>query len=307
MKWSSFRYLVRQGWHSMVANRLMTLASVGVLTACLFITGVAALLSVNVNSFVDYLSAQNEVEVYLNDDVTAEQADALNEQVAALSNVSACAYTSKAQAVEDMKQWFGADADLLDSYAGEDNGENPLPASLVVTVEDLSLLNETVQEISGVCGASAYKIKAPGDLATVLVSLKRIVTYVGWGLVAVLGIVSIVVISNTIRLTVFARRKEINIMKFVGATNTFIRLPFFVEGMTVGAIAGLVATGIVCGAYYGALQYAAQPSAAWLSEFTRCLVPLGTVWPFLLAGFVVFGVFIGSVGCTASIRKHLKV
>lgn len=307
MKWSSFRYLVRQGWHSMVANRLMTVASVGVLTACLFITGVAALVNVNVNSFVDYLSAQNEIEVYLNDDVTADAAAALQEQLEALDNVSACTYTSKAQAVEDMKGWFGADADLLDSYAGEDNADNPLPASLVVTVTDLSQLTDTVQQISTICGASAYKIKAPGDLATVLVGLKRIVTYVGWGLVGVLGIVSIVVISNTIRLTVFARRKEINIMKFVGATNAFIRLPFFVEGMTVGAIAGVLATGIVCGAYYAALRYASQPGAAWLSEFTRCLVPLGDVWMYVLGGFVLFGVFIGSVGCSVSIRRHLKV
>ena len=306
MKWSSFKYLVKQGWHSMIANRLMTLASVGVLTACLVITGIAALLSVNVNSFVSYLSAQNEVEIYLND-LDAETAESLRGQVAALDNVSECTYVSKAQAVEEMKQQLGEDADLLAAYEGEGNTSNPLPASLRAKIAQLELLDETVSQISAVCGESVYKIQVPSDLSTILVSLKRVVTYVGWGLVIVLGIVSVVVISNTIRLTVFARRKEINIMKFVGATNAFIRLPFFIEGMTVGAISGIVATLLVGGGYYATLYYAQQPDAAWLTEFTQCLLPMGSVWYWLLGGFVLFGIFIGGVGCITSIRKHLKV
>ena len=122
-----------------------------------------------------------------------------------------------------------------------------------------------------------------------------------------LGVVSVVVISNTIRLTVFARRKEINIMKFVGATNAFIRLPFFVEGMTVGAISALLATGIVGGAYYGLEQALLQPDALWLSEFTRCMLPFYDVIGPLASGFGMFGVAIGGIGCASSIRKHLKV
>lgn len=136
-----------------------------------------------------------------------------------------------------------------------------------------------------------------------MVNLKRIVNYIGWGLVAVLGVVSVVVISNTIRLTVFARRKEINIMKFVGATNAFIRLPFFVEGMTVGAISGVLATVVVGGAYYGLEQAAAAARRLlWLNEFTKCMWPfMDIIWP-LLGGFVLFGVAIGGVGCASSIR-----
>ena len=152
-----------------------------------------------------------------------------------------------------------------------------------------------------------YKVNSPSELSSTLVNLKRIVNYIGWGLVAVLGVVSVVVISNTIRLTVFARRKEINIMKFVGATNAFIRLPFFVEGMTVGAISGVLATVVVGGAYYGLEQALLQPEALWLNEFTKCMWPfMDIIWP-LLGGFVLFGVAIGGVGCASSIRKHLKV
>lgn len=307
MRWSSFKYLVRQGWHSMVANRLMTLASVGVLSACLFITGVALLLSLNVNSFVSGLSEQNEVEFFLTDETTADAAAQLQTQIAAMDNVAECLYISKSQAVEEMKVYLGDDAGVLKDYEGEGNPANPLPASFRVTVKDLAYLSDTVSQIQTLLGASVSSVQSPTELGTTLVNLQRVVGAVGWGLVIVLGVISIVVINNTIRLTVFARRKEINIMKFVGATNGFIRLPFFVEGMTVGAIAGLVASAMVGGGYLGLLKALAQPEASWLSEFTRCMLPFKTVMLPMAGLFVAFGMVIGSTGCATSIRKHLKV
>lgn len=307
MRWSSFKYLVRQGWHSMVANRLMTLASVGVLSACLFITGVALLLSLNVNSFVSGLSEQNEVEFFLTDETTADAAAQLQTQIAAMDNVAECLYISKSQAVEEMKVYLGDDAGVLKDYEGEGNPANPLPASFRVTVKDLAYLSDTVSQIQTLLGASVSSVQSPTELGTTLVNLQRVVGAVGWGLVIVLGVISIVVINNTIRLTVFARRKEINIMKFVGATNGFIRLPFFVEGMTVGAIAGLVASAMVGGGYLGLLKALAQPEASWMSEFTRCMLPFKTVMLPMAGLFVAFGMVIGSTGCATSIRKHLKV
>ena len=248
MNWSSFKYLVKQGWHNMVANRLMTVASLGVLTACLVITGIAGILSVSVSNFVQSLGDKDMIEVFISDEATDEQIEAWSQQLPQLANVASCTFISKAQAVEDMKAEMGEYADVL-----------------------------------------------------------QVVNIAGWGLVAVLGIVSVVIISNTIRLTVFARRREINIMKFVGATNAFIRMPFFVEGMTVGALAGLLSTVLVGGAYFGALQALAQPSAMWLDEFTQCLYPFSVVILPLAGIFILFGMFIGSAGCAFSIRKHLKV
>ena len=320
MKWSSFKYLVKQGWHSMVANRLMTLASIGVLVACLMITGVAALLSVNVTSYVDYLETLNEIVFFIDDAAPAETVEALKTQIPADGNVAACEYVPKAAAVEDMREYLGDYGDIMNDYAGEGNTENPLPASFRVSVTDVADLAPTVERIKAMGAYTAtaedgtasdanvfYKVNSPSELSSTLVNLKRIVNYIGWGLVAVLGVVSVVVISNTIRLTVFARRKEINIMKFVGATNAFIRLPFFVEGMTVGAISGVLATVVVGGAYYGLEQALLQPEALWLNEFTKCMWPfMDIIWP-LLGGFVLFGVAIGGVGCASSIRKHLKV
>ena len=234
--------------------------------------------------------------------------------------VSAAEVVEHHAAVEEMREYLGDYGDIMNDYAGEGNTENPLPASFRVSVTDVADLAPTVERIKAMGAYTAtaedgtasdanvfYKVNSPSELSSTLVNLKRIVNYIGWGLVAVLGVVSVVVISNTIRLTVFARRKEINIMKFVGATNAFIRLPFFVEGMTVGAISGVLATVVVGGAYYGLEQALLQPEALWLNEFTKCMWPfMDIIWP-LLGGFVLFGVAIGGVGCASSIRKHLKV
>ena len=321
MKWSSFKYLVKQGWHSMVANRLMTLASIGVLVACLMITGVAALLSVNVTSYVDYLETLNEIVFFIDDAAPAETVEALKTQIPADGNVAACEYVPKAAAVG--RGNAGVSGRLRryhERLCRRRNTENPLPASFRVSVTDVADLAPTVERIKAMGAYTAtaedgtasdanvfYKVNSPSELSSTLVNLKRIVNYIGWGLVAVLGVVSVVVISNTIRLTVFARHKEINIMKFVGATNAFIRLPFFVEGMTVGAISGVLATVVVGGAYYGLEQALLQPEALWLNEFTKCMWPfMDIIWP-LLGGFVLFGVAIGGVGCASSIRKHLQV
>ncbi len=220
MKFSSVGYLIRQGLRNMVANKLMTLASIGVLTACLFITGIAVLLSLNVNSYVEYLSSQNLVEVYLVDGIPEETIYDLRVAVETIDNVSTCEYISKEQALQEMKSFMGDNADLLEPYETNASTENPLPPSLRAKVIDLELLQTTVDEITAATGDYVYKINVPEDLSRVLIEIQQTVTYVGWGLVAILGIVSVVIINNTIGLTVFARRKEINIMKFVGATNT---------------------------------------------------------------------------------------
>lgn len=320
MKWSSFRYLVKQGWHNMIFNRLMSLASVGVLTACLVITGTAVLLSENVGRYVDYLETLNEIVFFIDDNVSEEKIEEMKSKISGQENVSECLFIPKSAAVEEMRDQLGEYSDIMDEYAGEGNENNPLPASFRVSVKDVARLSETVNTVSELGAYTAedeegnaveqnvfYKVSSPSELSDTLVSLRRIVSYIGSGLVLILGVVSIVVIGNTIRLTVFARRKDINIMKFVGATNAFIRLPFFVEGMTVGAISGLLASGIVIGIYYGIEQALLSPEAMWLSEFTRCIVPFEMVIKPIMSGFILFGIVIGGIGCAMSIRKHLKV
>ncbi|MCI6640421.1 MAG: permease-like cell division protein FtsX [Pygmaiobacter massiliensis] len=307
MSLSGIRYLSRQGLHNLVQNRLMTLASVGVLTACLVITGVAALLSANVSNFVDYLGAQNRVVVYVELDADDATAQAVGDEIGKLSNITEYGYTSKEEALEQTKGWIseydnGAYASVLDGYEGENN---PLYASYSVTVDDLNQIAKTTQELEAISGVDF--VDSPSELASTLVGIKTTVNLAGWGLVAVLAVVAVVVIVNTIRLTVFARRKEINIMKFVGATNGFIRLPFWVEGTAIGAISAVLAFGIISAIYIWLLGQVSVSGISWLQSIYFQILPYRAVWKWLLGGFAAAGILLGGVGSSLSIRRYLKV
>lgn len=299
MRLGSFGYLARQGWKSMAANRMMTFASVGVLTACLIITGIASLLSININRIVEYFGNQNEVILYVAEGTSEERIAEMGGQIWAMPNILEVQYVSKEGAFAEMQAMMKDKAHLLAGF------EQLFPASYRVTVDDLNFMDQTGASLSALPDVESVDI--PSELAGVMVTLKNAVTYGGWALVAVLGLVSIIVISNTIRLTVFARRREISIMKYVGATNAFIRLPFFVEGMTVGAIAGLLAAGLVCGAYYLVYEYLTNMVNLWISAVVNNLLPLQEIWQYVLGGFVAFGILIGGMGTAFSVRKHLKV
>jgi Cell division protein len=301
VNFSSFKYLVKQGWHNMRMNRLMSVASVGVLTACLIITGIAGLLSVNVNSFVKRLNDQNVIIIYLYDDISPQQMESLVTTFTEENNITGYTYVTKEQALAEMISRMDEYEALFEGYSGD---KNMLPASYRISLTDLIYHDEIVSYYTGLPGVE--KVSSSINVVNALLLLKNIVNVVGWGLVAALGLVSVVVISNTIRLTVFARRKEINIMKFVGATNAFIRLPFLVEGVTVGFCAAMLAFCAVFGAYYGVLAYSAS-NGTWISNMFFDFIPYQKVWYWLLGIFCTSGIFVGGIGSITSMQKHLKV
>lgn len=302
MNWSSFKYLARQGLHSMVKNRLMSVASIGVLTVCLLITGVAGLFTLNVGSLMDYLGSQNETVVYLDEDLTEEGLAAVDSALRSISGLREVTYVSKDEALDRMKESMGENAYLFDVFEGS---ENPFLANYRVVLDDVSDLPEIQPQLEAIEGVSS--VGAPMQLSQMFTSIHKGVSLVCIILVAVLGFVSVVVISNTIRLTVFARRKEINIMKYVGATNGFIRLPFFVEGIAVGLIAGLISSAIVLGGYQLLIIYSVDFPAFWGSILNSVLLGMDQVWWKVLVAFLAFGSLIGSVGTATSIRKYLHV
>lgn len=301
MKWSSFRYLTKQGLHNLRANRLMSLASIGVLTACLLLTGIAGLFSANVNSLVEYLGDQNETVVYLDQGLSDEQLASVDQTLRSMPGLAAVTYVSQEEVLETYKGYMSEYADLFNDF----EEDNPFHANYRVVLEDLNQMDEMIAQLEQIDGV--YSVSAPTQLSSVFLTIQRAVTYAGWALVAVLALVSVVVISNTIRLTVFARRKEINIMKYVGATNGFIRWPFFVEGTSVGLISGLLAAGLVIGAYALVVNKVGAMSGFWGPILGSCLLSVGQVWPIVLGAFLIFGVIIGSIGTATSIRKYLEV
>lgn len=301
MKWSSFRYLTKQGLHNLRANRLMSLASIGVLTACLLLTGIAGLFSANVNSLVEYLGDQNETVVYLDQGLSDEQLASVDQTLRSMPGLAAVTYVSQEEVLETYKGYMSEYADLFNDF----EEDNPFHANYRVVLEDLNRMDEMIAQLEQIDGV--YSVSAPTQLSSVFLTIQRAVTYAGWALVAVLALVSVVVISNTIRLTVFARRKEINIMKYVGATNGFIRWTFFVEGTSVGLISGLLAAGLVIGAYALVVNKVGAMSGFWGPILGSCLLSVGQVWPIVLGAFLIFGVIIGSIGTATSIRKYLEV
>ena len=273
MRFSSFIYLVGQGLHNLRANRLMTFASMGVLTVCMLLIGAASLLGINIDHMVEYIGNQNETVVYMGG--TGESEVATDEQKE---------YTN-------LQQVFAND--------------NPFTPNYRVTVDDPDNIEEVSAQLMQIDGV--YSVKAPLAMADTFTSLQKVINYACYGLVAVLAIVSIVVINNTIKITVFNRRKEIGIMKLVGATNGFIRFPFFVEGVTSGLISAGIASGIVCGAYYALCRWYAENPSNLSQMFGGTLVPLESVWYYIVGGFVLLGFVLCGLGTATSIRKHLNV
>ena len=300
MRFSSFTYLVGQGLHNLRANRLMTFASMGVLTVCMLLIGAAYLLGVNIDYMVEYIGNQNETVVYM-DDATEDQIAAADAAIRSTPHVVGVTYMSPA----DVLATYG---DMLKDYTNLQQvfqDDNPFTPNYRVTVDDPDNIEAVSAQLMQIDGVAS--VKAPLAMADTFTSLQQVINYACYGIVAVLAIVSIVVINNTIKITVFNRRKEIGIMKLVGATNGFIRFPFFVEGVTSGLISAALASGIVCGAYYALCRWYAENPSNLSQMFGGQLVPLENVWYYIVGGFVLLGFVLCGLGTAISIRKHLNV
>lgn len=301
MRASSFRYLVKSGVKNLWNNRMMTIASVGTLIACLLIVGFAVLFSINVDSIVEYMGQQNEIVVFMELDTPEEYMSVMKDDLAEMDGLGTITYISRQQAFEDYKAKLGDKADILDGM--EDN--HYLPASFrakILDPEKVDILMTSIRRMDYV-----NEVQAPTDLAKTLVSVRKMVNTLGGAVIAALVAVSLVIITNTIRASVFNRRKEINIMKYVGATNSFIRIPFLVEGVLLGVIAAVVAYLAIWGGYTVFLNAMSTESSSWLSSITQHVMPFRQVSGKLMLWFLVAGILTGGLGSTFSMRGHLKV
>ena len=301
MRFSSFTYLVGQGLHNLKANRLMTLASMGVLTVCMLLIGAAFLLGANIDAMVAYIGDQNQTIVYMDLDASEEQLAAADAAIRSTDGVVEVSYVSPQEVLDRY-------ADMLKDYtnlreAFED--DNPFNPNYVVVVDDPNHISDIAAQLRTIGGVE--DVVAPVEMSRLFVTLQTAINYACYGIVAVLALVSMVVINNTIKITVFNRRKEINIMKLVGATNGFIRFPFFVEGVTSGLVSAALASGIICGAYYVLTRWYEENPTNISQLFGGTLVPLQDVWYYLVIGFAALGFVLCGIGTATSIRKHLKV
>jgi len=303
MKASSFRYLVKEGTKNVWLNRLMTIASIGVLTTCLLLIGFSFLITANINSMIQYLGDQNEVVFFIRDDATEAQVEETYDSLKMNPDLFDVVYIDKEQALEEFKASMDEEAAaLLDGLEGD---ENPCPASFRFKIVDLSKTSTIVRQLE--LSPIREKINAPTDVADSMTNIRSLVNTFGSVLVAVLAVISLVIIANTIRASVFSRRREINIMKYVGATNNFIRLPFFVEGILIGLIAGGLALLLTWGGYEYLFAYISENSTTWVHQLFSNILPFRSVLIPLMIGYFGAGAVVGALGCTFSVRNHLKV
>jgi cell division transport system permease protein len=268
----------------------------------MILVGVAGLFALNVNSIVSYFEDENEIVAYVVDGVTQEELDALDLQLHTIENTADIVFVSNEEALEMQMEQYGEYAWLLEDFRGENN---VLPHAYRVKVKDIAELEDTADAIYAL--ESVQEVRVPTEVAHTLLSIRRIVSTCGIVIVAILLVVSLIIIANTIKITVFNRRKEISIMKYVGATDTFIKLPFLVEGLLLGLISALVAYGFVWGGYTYVMEWAATLNSAWVQQLYRYFVPFETICRELLIGFCIIGVGIGSFGSTIFVRKYLRV
>ena len=297
MKLSSLGYLLKEGAKNIWSNRTMSFASVGVLVSCLLLTGAAVLFSMNIDSAMQSVEGSNSITVYCTQGLPTLKAVQVGEAIKHIDNISECELVPKDQAVEEMLEMLGDNGTVLEGLMGEDNF---LPDSYRISMADLALYDETVAQITAIDGVE--KIIDYSDIAEQLTQLDDMVTTVCFWIILLLGIVSLFIIANTIRVALFSRRLEISIMKSVGATNWFVRVPFLVEGMIIGLVSGGLASLILNVAYDNVIS-----SLSILSFFTPLpLDPyrLRIVLIFLLAG-AAFGVLGGFISLGRYLRKDV--
>lgn len=298
---NSFFYLVKQGFKNLWNNRLMSLASIGVLVSCMLLIGAAALLAVNVSNVVDELEDQSEAIVYLDDGTSDADRERIRKDIIATGKISTVEFISKEEALSSMMESMGNEGLLFDAY--KDN--NNLPDSYRITFDDVSHLENTVAAIEKIDGV--LSVSAMTEVANVITGIKKMAYIGGIVIIGLLIAVSLMIVGNTIKITVFSRRREISIMKYVGATNGFIRLPFVVEGMSLGIISGAIAYGLIYFGYDYLTNWVLSQKSDWFSMIVSGMVPFSAISSQLLIGFLCGGALIGVFGCAAFIGKHLKV
>lgn len=301
MKLSTFGFLTRRGVRNLGKHWAMTIACIASLSVCMTLNTFATLAEVNVDSMVSYLGQQNEMVVFVDPEADDATTASVGERITATPGVSSVQYMSKEDTLNAYRGFLSDYASLLDEF----ENDNPFKANYRVSLSDLSQMSAISQQFQTIPGV--YSVSAPVEMTNTFVEIQKVVTKGGQAIIAVLMIVSIITVGSTIRLSVFARRREIEIMKYVGATNAMVTLPFFMEGLTMGLISGAITSAAGIGGYYYIVEASSTFGGLWEMLMGAALVPVENVWPTILTYSLAGGALVGALGSTFSIRKHLNV
>lgn len=294
MRLNNIGYLIKEGVKGIFKHGFMSFASVTVILACLVVMGVFTMLGLNINSVISDLEAQNELVAFVDETYSAEQAKALEAALLKVDNVSEVEFVTRAEAMADFKADY-------EQGLFEEIDETVFRDRYIVHVLDIEKTAQTQNGLMKIEGV--VKVNAHLEYAEGFIKVRNIVNLISAVLVGILAVVSVFIMSNTIKLATFNRREEIAIMKMVGATNMFIRLPFIIEGLLLGILGGGLAFGCVWGLYELTCQ---KLLGGFISGIVN-IVPFSVVMVPLFIVFMGIGVFVGAFGGNIAIRSYLKV
>ncbi|MCT4594554.1 MAG: permease-like cell division protein FtsX [Anaeromicrobium sp.] len=291
-------YCIRQGIRGVWRNRMMSMASVFSITSVLIILGVVFTIVLNINSFTQITKDEfDSIMVDVSESASAYEMESLGKKIKNMEGVSSVSFISKNQALKNMKKKWGENGYLLEGLS-----ENPLPNSYVIEVSNIERADEIVSKVKGLQGIE--EVRYYKDMVDKILSVTNFVKLAGLGVIIVLVIISMFVVANTIKLTVIARKKEIAIMKYVGATNWFIRFPFVIEGIVLGTFAMGISVIVVGSGYKYLYHMITSGSYIMISAY---MIPYEILVKSIVVIFAALGIGIGSLGSIVSMRKFLKV
>lgn len=291
----NLRYLTKEGFRNVRVHKLMTVASITVMLSCLLLIGGAYLIYTNIQSVIERVGEQNVIMVFVDDEATLEQEAVLSDQIKANPNVKDCVFISREESFSNIIYNMGDSAQVLDEI-----GSDFLPNAYKVTINDMEEFGNTVNAIKNY--DNVLSIRENGELARRIADIQNAVGLVSIVIVIILLIVSLFIIANTVRITMFSRSLEISIMKAVGATNWFIRWPFLVEGVIIGVLSAIISYGLIFGIYAAAEKVLASMFAI----LGNTMVPFEECMWVLLIAFVATGVVTGAAGSFISLGRYLK-
>lgn len=293
---SRFIYFWKEGFRNIFSHGFMSLTAVIIMIACLLMTGTVTLVAYNLNVSIVKLQNSNEIVVWVEEDLTTREAKTLGDKIDDIDNVATMKFVTRDEALEAYRIKLGEDASQLDDF---NSANNPLRHSFHITLKDSAIAADTIAQLESVDDGVA-EVTANQNVIDKLLQIQNIFNIVSLIMVIAIAVISIFIISNTVKLTMFARREEISIQKMVGATNSFIRWPFVIEGMFLGVVAG----GASFFAQWGVYQEMGNLATS---------IPYLEIIPFQEIQFIVLGIFIGAGvlfgigGSITSIRKFMNV
>lgn len=288
---TSFRYLFKEGFKNVWSNRMMSLASVCVLFACLLMTGTAFLFIVNVNNVISDLGKENIITVYLKTDANEQEVKQVGQEIKNIANIKTCDFVSKDEAMNEYSQMMGQSFNVI-----KEDG-NFLPDAYRITIEDPQQYQDTINQVKAINKVDTISDRS--DIANKLARINHLVSNVGLWVIIFMAVVSLFIISNTIKITMYNRRLEISIMKSVGATNTFIRMPFIVEGMIIGIFSAILSMFALSFLYNSVMNTILKIVPITVYRFS----PLT---PKVILVFLIIGAMFGILGGIISINKYLR-